>query len=94
MKKINILYLLIYCLTFLLSPQESFAYGGGGGFPTFPSPQVKLICINQTRTYKLPFGRTYTFQIPKCHLEIIKTDREEFKSRWEEFINRIKNGNS
>lgn len=83
----------------LSSAQSAYAYGGGGGFPPGfpPPPHVKLVCEYEYRTIRLPFNRTRIIRIPRCHVEITRpqnnqNDNKDFRDRWNEFIDRIRNG--
>ncbi|KKS98685.1 MAG: hypothetical protein UV73_C0001G0206 [Candidatus Gottesmanbacteria bacterium GW2011_GWA2_43_14] len=93
MKKYAFIFLFVIFAS-LIKPQNTFAYGGGGlpGLP--PPPKLKLVCNYEARIIRLVFNRTFTILIPKCHVEVIKVNNDEFKNRWNDFIKRVRNGNS
>lgn len=96
MRKIAVILSVVFI--FLSSAQNTYAYGGGGGFPPGfpPPPHVKLVCEYEIRIITLPFNRTRTIRIPRCHVEITKpqnnNDRRDFRERWDDFMDRIRNG--
>ena len=72
------------------------AYGGGGGVPpaSLLIPQVNLICVPELITIQLPFNLTRTITIPKCHVEVIEGNNDEFNKRLKDFIDRVIHGDN
>lgn len=91
MKK-NICIFFSILFAFLANPQNTLAYGGGGGFPPVfdPLPRYKLECeyITQNLQYN------WSLKIPKCKVVKYTVENENisFSERANDFFSRVLNG--
>lgn len=86
--------LIIFIFSLLTYSPDVEAYGGGGGFtPSFPTPpRFEIVCAYKTVTIKLLYNRTHTFRYPLCRTKIVRAENNDFDNRWNDFMNRAKNG--